>query len=163
MNKILCKCIYNSIDTKIFIENFIDMEAKKMKQRISTAISELGLSMRQISLDMGKSESFVASVMSGKGVPSMELVYNILYKNPQINPYWLILGNGDIFDTSAGQNQHKDYKKLYEEERAELQKLRSEATNWRDTLLNTMKKNEELVKENARLTIEINTLKSGNP
>lgn len=138
------------------------MEAKKMKERVLTAISEIGSNMRQISLDMGRSESFVASVMNGKGFPSMELVYNILYTYPQINPYWLVLGKGDIFDTSTAQNEHKDYKKLYEEERAELQKLRSEATNWRDTLLSTMKKNEELVTENARLTIENNTLKLGN-
>ena len=138
------------------------MEAKKMKERILTAISEIGSNMRQISLDMGKSESFVASVMNGKGFPSMELVYNILYTYPQINPYWLVLGKGDMFATSTPKNgnipEHKDYKKLYEEERAENLRLRSEATNWRDTLLETMKKNEKLVTENARLTIDNNTL-----
>ena len=70
------------------------MEAKKMKERILTAISEVGSSMRQISLDMGKSESFVASVMNGKGFPSMELVYNILYTSI----IWGYSSAGRVFD-----------------------------------------------------------------
>lgn len=137
-----------------------------MKDRIISVISELGLSMRQVSLDMNKSEAFVASVKNCKGFPSMELVYKILDTYPQISPYWLVLGKGDIFATSIPQNpdvpEHKDYKKLYEDERLESQNLRSEVKNWRNTLLDVMKKNEELVTENARLSIENNTLKINN-
>lgn len=140
------------------------MESLKMKDRIISVISELGLSMRELSLDMNKSGGFVASVKNGKGFPSMELVYRILDTYPQISPSWLVLGKGDMIVTSDTQNadnsERKDYKKLYEEEREETIKLRDDIRNWRDTMLETMKKNERLVVENARLSLELNSLKS---
>lgn len=65
-----------------------------MKERIFLLIEALGLSARQFSLQIGKSESFARTIKANIG---SDVIGDILREFPQTNIYWLITGEGKIF------------------------------------------------------------------
>jgi len=79
-----------------------------MKERILALIVALEMSTRQFSFSIGKSESFARSITKNIG---SDVIENILRAYPQINPYWLLLGEGDMFISTSvidGKNISKD-------------------------------------------------------
>lgn len=65
-----------------------------MKERILELIAALNLSMRSFSFRIEMSEGYVRNMSKNIGV---DVVGKILLKFPDVNPYWLILGEGDMF------------------------------------------------------------------
>lgn len=139
------------------------MNVKNLTDRILQLPEILKKSAREFSISIGKSEGFMGALKNRGSIPSVDVIYTILSTYTNVSPMWLLFGKGDVFanfDLENGQSEHNDYKKLYEDERAENLRLRGEAVNWRNALMDTMKKNEQLITENARLTIENNNLKT---
>lgn len=72
-----------------------------MKERIFLLIEALGLSARQFSLQIGKSESFARTIKANIG---SDVIGDILREFPRTNIYWLITGEGKIFIESSVDN-----------------------------------------------------------
>lgn len=68
--------------------------SNEIKKRIQHLIQELRLSERQFSFSIGKSESFVRTMNDNLG---SDAVCRILKIYPSVNPYWLLLGEGDMY------------------------------------------------------------------
>lgn len=86
-----------------------------MKERIFLLIEALGLSARQFSLQIGKSESFARTIKANIG---SDVIGDILREFPQTNIYWLLTGEGKIFiessmDNTNGYPDELDYKEKY--------------------------------------------------
>ena len=127
-----------------------------MKERLLMLIKELGISGRQFSKMVGKSEGWLNSVTKSIG---SDILTNILDTYPNVNMTWVLSGQGEMFleDSSVvkedqGNYQiNKDYKSICEDLRNDNKDLREENKKLRDTLLELMYKNEKLMVENVQL------------
>ncbi len=126
------------------------MEEENIRKRIIQVLNSHEISMRQLSNLIGKSDAYVSNVMKGKGFPSLELVYKILVTYQDVSPTWLLFGENET-DSLQNLKNRVDYKKLYDETREENKRLNDSLERWRDAMLQTMKKNEELMISNANL------------
>lgn len=119
-------------------------------------IKELGISGRQFSKIVGKSEGWLNGVSKAIG---SDILTNILDVYPNINMTWVLNGQGEMFleDSSIVKEDqgsyriNKDYKAICEDLRNDNKELRDENRKLRDTLLELMYKNEKLMIENAQL------------
>lgn len=100
-----------------------------MKQRIYALCEALNITPNAFSVSLGLCRTFAKSIT---GSTSATNVGRILSTYPQVNPYWLLLGEGDMFISHSEHNV--DYKDLY---------------------LATKKDNDDLRRENARLRNEL--------
>lgn len=82
----------------------------EIKERIRLLARNVGLSERQFSLSIGKSESFIRTIKDNVG---SDTVRNILIAYPDINPYWLLLGTGDITIKDQNTSPMKQDTQLY--------------------------------------------------
>lgn len=77
-----------------------------LKDRIHEFIHVLGMSVRKFSLTIGVSESYVRNMKNNIGSDKLR---NILRLFPQINLYWLIDGQGEMFlDNSVNNSVGND-------------------------------------------------------
>ena len=77
-----------------------------MKKRFLEILKCKKLSSSQFADKINVSNSAVSHIINGRNKPSLEIIQNILIKFPDINPRWLILGEGEIF--SVNQYYNKD-------------------------------------------------------
>lgn len=63
--------------------------------RLKEIAKNLGVSDSKLSNLLGKSDSYIRTMSGNAG---SDVISEILRKFPDINPYWLILGKGDIYD-----------------------------------------------------------------
>lgn len=73
-----------------------------MKKRFQAILNLEGINAAQIATILGVQRSTISNIISGRNNPSFELLNSILTKFPNLNPEWLINGNG---------NPYKDYNK----------------------------------------------------
>ncbi|MDR2949201.1 MAG: SlyX family protein [Prevotella sp.] len=69
------------------------------KERLTVLAEALGISPSKLSKSLGKSEAYIRTM---SGAAGSDLIGEILRKYPQVNAYWLILGEGDVFKTNSG-------------------------------------------------------------
>ena len=128
-----------------------------IKERIQTLIKALEVSGREFCKSIGQSDSWNRNIGNTIGI---DIVGNILRTYPNVNIYWLVFGEGDIFvktetnmlrDSSPRLYFNKNLENLLEELRQDNKDLREENKKLRETLLELMYKNEKLMVENAQL------------
>lgn len=102
-----------------------------MKQRIYELCEALNITPNAFSISLGLCRTFVKSM---SGTTSATNVGKILSTYPQVNPYWLILGQGEMFIDHHEVN-----------------------TDYRDLYLVTKKDNDDLRRDNQRLRNELHT------
>lgn len=68
------------------------------KERLTLLAASLGLSVSKLSISIGKSEGYIRTM---SGFAGSDVISDILRLYPEVNAYWLILGQGDVF-RSAG-------------------------------------------------------------
>lgn len=68
-----------------------------MKTRLQKIITAEGLTPTQFAELIGMQRSSVSHILSGRNNPSFDMLQNILSKFSKINPNWLILGTGDMY------------------------------------------------------------------
>lgn len=107
-----------------------------MKERILQLIKALGISGREFSRSIGKSESFARTITGNVGT---DVLVEIIRVYPNVNLYWLVTGEGRELkdDTATKQNESSS----------------SHEHPDRDALLS------QLIKENGDLREQIGMLK----
>lgn len=109
----------------------------EIKERIRLLARNVGLSERQFSLSIGKSESFIRTIKDNVG---SDTVRNILIAYPDINPYWLLLGTGDMLINHGGANIIKQDTQLYIESLKEQVLQLREIIKTKDEVIELLKR-----------------------
>jgi len=78
---------------------FTMQEEESIKTRIELLIEKLDMSSRQFSLTVSTSDSFARNIKDNIG---SDKIRNILRAFPQVNLYWLIDGEGEMFRNNEG-------------------------------------------------------------
>ena len=68
-----------------------------MKGRILRFLEQKNVSATKFADTIGITRSSMSHIVSGRNKPSMDMVQKILQHYPEVNPDWLILGQGDMF------------------------------------------------------------------
>src|SRR5690554_5028947 len=81
-----------------------------MKDRIQILLDKESLQPSRFAEIIGVQRSSISHILSGRNNPSFDMIQSILKNFPQINPDWLILGEGEIYRATI-------QKKLFYEEK----------------------------------------------
>jgi hypothetical protein len=65
-------------------------------ERIRTLLGDYNISPSHFADEILALRSSISHVLSGRNNPSLELIQKILVKYPEINPGWLLTGNGTM-------------------------------------------------------------------
>ncbi len=127
-----------------------------MKDRIRQLQEALNLSGRKFSASVGQSPEWSRTIKKTIGA---DVLGNILRIYPQVNIFWLIYGDGEMFKEENISNEsttiaNNDYRLICDELRHDNKGLREENKNLRDLLLKEMQKNQELLIENTQLKLK---------
>jgi transcriptional regulator with XRE-family HTH domain len=71
-----------------------------MKDRINTLIQSENLTPAKFADELGVQRSSISHILSGRNLPSYDLISKILTKFPKIEAEWLILGNGSQYKST---------------------------------------------------------------
>ena len=69
-------------------------------ERIQKYAQSKKISLRQVSLDVGLSGAYMSNSLKQGSNPSIDLVSKIIDKYPDLNPYWLLTGKGNMIINS---------------------------------------------------------------
>jgi transcriptional regulator with XRE-family HTH domain len=86
-----------------------------MVERILLVLKVKNLSPSKFADEIGIQRSSMSHIMSGRNLPSLDLVMKIMNKFPDINPEWLVMGIGqmmkstqiDLFEESQTNEEKK--------------------------------------------------------
>lgn len=73
--------------------------------RINQLIEKLGYNKSSFAAKIGVSQPIITHITNGRNNPGLEVIQKILLSCPEINPEWLILGNGDMILDNKIQKQ----------------------------------------------------------
>lgn len=80
-------------------------------KRIKAYAKEKDLSLRQVSLRIGLSGAYLSNSLKQGSTPSVEIISKIIDKYPDLNPFWLLTGNGNmIMPSNSVQEGDPTYK-----------------------------------------------------
>ena len=68
-----------------------------MKERLLKFLNAIHLSSSRFAEEIGIQPSGVSHILSGRNNPGYDFIVKILKKYPDLNPDWLILGEGEMF------------------------------------------------------------------
>jgi len=103
-----------------------------MLTRIIALQEALTKNPRQFALSIGVNYSSFNSVVTGRRQPSLQLVVSIIATYRQVNPYWLLLGEGSMFINGFDEHGHPDGENL----KKEAQDMRDEINGLLDRIKN---------------------------
>lgn len=72
--------------------------------RISALMKNKKMNKRSLSVLMGYSDVAVGKIINGKSKPKFEFLETLIRVFPDINPTWLLTGQGEMLNCSAGDN-----------------------------------------------------------
>ncbi len=70
-----------------------------MQERLRKFITQEGLTPSQFADEIGVQRSAISHILSGRNYPSYEFIVKILTRYKNLNPDWLLLGNGSMYRT----------------------------------------------------------------
>lgn len=73
--------------------------------RINQLIEKLGYNKSSFAAKIGVSQPIITHITNGRNNPGLEVIQKILLNCPEINPEWLILGNGEMILDNKIQKQ----------------------------------------------------------
>ena len=68
-----------------------------MKQRLQTLLTTEKLASSKFADIIGVNRSSISHLLSGRNKPSLDFLQKVLVRFPQINPDWLLLGQGSMY------------------------------------------------------------------
>ncbi len=68
-----------------------------MKERLLQFLNNRGITSTRLADQIGVQRSSISHIVSGRNKPSYDFIYKFLEHYPQINPKWLILGEGSMY------------------------------------------------------------------
>lgn len=82
-----------------------------MKNRIFTLIDRLQLSPTKFADNIGINRSTISGIKSGRTQPTLQLFEKIHNTYPEVNLYWLLSGEGEVFASQPNilEHQSEDY------------------------------------------------------
>ena len=83
-----------------------------MKKRFLELLKYKNLSASQFANKIDVSNSAISHIINGRNKPSIEIIQNILLKFPDLNPRWLILGEGEILSVNSNINKQEKISKV---------------------------------------------------
>jgi transcriptional regulator with XRE-family HTH domain len=72
-----------------------------MKDRLLKIIKQNNLTSSRFADELGVERSGISHILSGRNQPSFDFLVKLMKLYPEINPDWLIMGNGTMFRTAA--------------------------------------------------------------
>lgn len=73
--------------------------------RINQIVDKLGFNKSSFAAKIGVSQPIITHITNGRNNPGLEVIQKILINCPEINPDWLILGNGEMILDNKIQKQ----------------------------------------------------------
>jgi plasmid maintenance system antidote protein VapI len=70
-----------------------------MKDRLLKIIKQYNLTSTRFADELGVQRSGISHILSGRNQPSYDFIVKLMKQYPEINPDWLIMGNGTMFRT----------------------------------------------------------------
>jgi plasmid maintenance system antidote protein VapI len=72
-----------------------------MKDRLLKIIRQYNLTSTRFADELGVQRSGISHILSGRNQPSYDFIVKLMKQYPEINPDWLIMGNGTMFRPAA--------------------------------------------------------------
>ncbi len=72
-----------------------------MKDRLLKIIKQYNLTSTRFADELGVQRSGISHILSGRNQPSYDFIVKLMKQYPEINPDWLIMGNGSMFRPAA--------------------------------------------------------------
>ncbi len=74
-----------------------------MKERLLKILKQYNLTSTRFADELGVQRSGISHILSGRNQPSYDFIVKLMKQYPEINPDWLIMGNGNMFRTAANE------------------------------------------------------------
>jgi len=74
------------------------------RERIEYLMKTMDLSARQFAAQIHVQPGTISNMMGGRNNPSFEVIKRILQRYPQLNPEWLMFGEGEMWRTVPGED-----------------------------------------------------------
>ncbi|OQY04501.1 MAG: hypothetical protein B6I20_02935 [Bacteroidetes bacterium 4572_117] len=75
------------------------MVKNQIKDRIFSLLNEENLSSSKFADILNVQRSSISHIISGRNKPSLDFIQKVLRNFPAINPDWLIIGKGEMYNT----------------------------------------------------------------
>ena len=72
-----------------------------MKDRLLKIIKQYNLTSTRFADELGVQRSGISHILSGRNQPSYDFIVKLMKQYPEINPDWLIMGNGTMIRTAV--------------------------------------------------------------
>jgi transcriptional regulator with XRE-family HTH domain len=72
-----------------------------LNTRIIEVMDKNGLTKSSFAAKLGVSLPLIAHICSGRNKPGIELIQKVMQAFPEINPHWLLLGQGNMFNQAT--------------------------------------------------------------
>ena len=92
-----------------------------MNERILKLMEELGLTSTKLAEEIGVQRSSVSHIVSGRNKPSFDFIQKLMKRYPDVNPKWLLLGEGKIYSKENQSSIPLQYGEQKEEPRLPFQ------------------------------------------
>ena len=74
-----------------------------MKDRLLKILKQYNLTSTRFADELGVQRSGISHILSGRNQPSYDFIVKLMKQYPEINPDWLIMGNGTMFRTTVNE------------------------------------------------------------
>jgi len=72
-----------------------------MKDRLLKILKQYNLTSTRFADELGVQRSGISHILSGRNQPSFDFIVKLMKQYPEINPDWLIMGNGKMLRTAV--------------------------------------------------------------
>lgn len=135
----------------------------RISERISYLMERLNLSQNQFSKEIGTSSAMISQIVTGgKDSFRVDLIQKIITRYPDLNPRWLLLGQGDIWQKQVDPS-YLDLDQRIDKIEDDLLFIHAKIKNIRDLLSDTfnvvfdkkvMEDEDKLVFNSASINLE---------
>lgn len=80
----------------LFLVTFVIHILEKMVDRILAVLNYFQMSPSRFAEEIGIQRSSISHLISGRNKPSLEFIQKILARFPEVDPAWLLTGNGEM-------------------------------------------------------------------
>jgi transcriptional regulator with XRE-family HTH domain len=100
-----------------------------MKDRINTLIQSENLTPAKFADELGVQRSSISHILSGRNLPSYDLISKILTKFPNVEAEWLILGKGSQYKSTQSKLTNTIQNNLFQSAEKPLEKAPESIVN----------------------------------
>lgn len=77
-------------------------------ERIRAFAEKKKISLRQLSMSVGLSGAYLSNSLKQGSAPSVDIISKIIDEYPDLNPYWLLTGKGDMITDLKEEDRNED-------------------------------------------------------